>query len=195
MAQAWRILYQWQDFKCFQELCPDNRETLCQQSRRLFLVRYTMSNRTPHWSAVHSDRELANDPRFVPVIVSFIHRNWLFFRCSSTLPSSPSCTPQTITKWHAEMAQTIKSYDPNHLISSGYAIHWTNSLSGLIESYRRNQGFFCLDCPKLFPLKGHRSKRREELREFYWQKFRINYSPRARGSRLWSRIRWVFRNR
>jgi len=72
--------------------------------------------------------ELANDPR-----------------CSSTLPASPECTPQTITKWHAEIAGTIKSWDPNHLISSG------------------NHGFFCLGCPKLFPLKSHRSMRREEL--------------------------------
>jgi len=41
----------------------------------------------------------------------------------------------------------------------------------LIESYRRNQGFFCLGCPKLFPLKpkGHHSKRGEDLRAFYWQ--------------------------
>ncbi|KAI5987677.1 glycoside hydrolase family 5 protein [Pisolithus albus] len=61
--------------------------------------------------------ELANDPR-----------------CDSTLPASGSCTTETVTQWHATMAQYIRSIDPNHLISSG------------------NQGFMCLDCPKLYPL-------------------------------------------
>jgi mannan endo-1,4-beta-mannosidase len=59
--------------------------------------------------------ELANDPR-----------------CSSSLASSPTCTTETITQWHADIAQFIRSIDPNHLITSG------------------NQGFFCPDCPKLF---------------------------------------------
>eukprot|EP00753_Platysulcus_tardus_P010955 PLAT3170.1.p1 GENE.PLAT3170.1~~PLAT3170.1.p1 ORF type:complete len:551 (+),score=-122.98 PLAT3170.1:35-1687(+) len=54
-------------------------------------------------------------------------------RCYSTLTASSSCTPQTITQWHSTVAQHIKSVDPNHLVSSG------------------NQGFFCVDCPKLFP--------------------------------------------
>ncbi|KAI6109190.1 glycoside hydrolase family 5 protein [Pisolithus croceorrhizus] len=61
--------------------------------------------------------ELANDPR-----------------CNSTLPTSSSCTTETITEWHATMAQYIRSIDPNHLISSG------------------NQGYMCTDCPKLYPL-------------------------------------------
>ncbi|KAI6108978.1 glycoside hydrolase family 5 protein [Pisolithus croceorrhizus] len=61
--------------------------------------------------------ELANDPR-----------------CGSTLPTSGSCTTETITEWHATMAQYIRSIDPNHLISSG------------------TQGFMCTDCPKLYPL-------------------------------------------
>ncbi|KAI9466203.1 glycoside hydrolase [Lactarius psammicola] len=59
--------------------------------------------------------ELANDPR-----------------CKSSLDSSPSCTTQTITQWHADIAKFILSIDPNHLVTSG------------------NQGFFCPDCPKLF---------------------------------------------
>ncbi|KAF9532976.1 glycoside hydrolase superfamily [Crepidotus variabilis] len=54
-------------------------------------------------------------------------------RCNSTLPSTNGCTPQTITRWHATVAAHIKSVDPNHLVSSG------------------NQGFLCVDCPKLFP--------------------------------------------
>lgn len=61
--------------------------------------------------------ELANDPR-----------------CGSTLPTSSSCTTETITQWHATMAQYIRSIDPNHLISSG------------------NQGYMCTDCAKLYPL-------------------------------------------
>jgi len=60
--------------------------------------------------------EIANDPR-----------------CGSSIPSSSTCTPQTITRWHSIIAQFIKSLDPNHLVASG------------------NQGFFCVDCPKLFP--------------------------------------------
>ncbi|KAH9001278.1 glycoside hydrolase [Lactarius akahatsu] len=59
--------------------------------------------------------ELANDPR-----------------CSSSLVSSPSCTTQTITQWHSDIAKFVLSIDPNHLVTSG------------------NQGFFCPDCPKLF---------------------------------------------
>ncbi|KAH9048105.1 glycoside hydrolase [Lactarius hengduanensis] len=59
--------------------------------------------------------ELANDPR-----------------CSSSLVSSSSCTTQTITQWHSDIAKFVLSIDPNHLVTSG------------------NQGFFCPDCPKLF---------------------------------------------
>jgi mannan endo-1,4-beta-mannosidase len=47
--------------------------------------------------------ELANDPR-----------------CSSSLASSPTCTTETITQWHADIAQFIRSIDPNHLITSGF---------------------------------------------------------------------------
>ncbi|KAF8559570.1 glycoside hydrolase family 5 protein [Imleria badia] len=61
--------------------------------------------------------ELANDPR-----------------CNSTIPSSPSCTTETITQWHATVAAHIRSIDPNHLISAG------------------TSGFMCTDCPKLYPL-------------------------------------------
>jgi len=53
-------------------------------------------------------------------------------RCSSTLPASPQCNTQTITKWHAEISSFIKSIDCNHLVGSGDA------------------GFYCVDCPKLF---------------------------------------------
>ncbi|RXW15064.1 hypothetical protein EST38_g10791 [Candolleomyces aberdarensis] len=59
--------------------------------------------------------ELANDPR-----------------CNSTIPSG-SCNPKDITRWHADISETIRSVDTNHLISSGAG------------------GFYCADCPKLFP--------------------------------------------
>ncbi|KAJ3514846.1 hypothetical protein NLJ89_g2126 [Agrocybe chaxingu] len=60
--------------------------------------------------------ELANDPR-----------------CNSSIPSTPSCNPQVITRWHSTVAAHVKTIDPNHLVSSG------------------NQGFLCTGCPKLFP--------------------------------------------
>jgi len=60
--------------------------------------------------------ELANDPR-----------------CNSTLPATSQCNTNTVTLWHSQVAQHVKSIDPNHLVTSG------------------NQGFFCMDCPKLFP--------------------------------------------
>ncbi|PBK78145.1 glycoside hydrolase [Armillaria solidipes] len=56
-------------------------------------------------------------------------------RCNSSVEASPSCTAQTVTQWHSTIAQHIKSIDPNHIVSSG------------------NQGFFCIGCPKLFPLR------------------------------------------
>ncbi|SRR5258706_2077780 len=46
--------------------------------------------------------EIANDPR-----------------CSSGLPSSGSCTPQTITQWTATIAAVVKKHAPNHLVSVG----------------------------------------------------------------------------
>ncbi|KAG6814339.1 hypothetical protein H0H92_010924 [Tricholoma furcatifolium] len=56
-------------------------------------------------------------------------------RCNSTLPASAGCVAQNITRWHSVIAQHVAQVDPNHLVSSG------------------NQGFFCTDCPKLFPIK------------------------------------------
>jgi len=55
-------------------------------------------------------------------------------RCNSTLPTSATCTTQTVTKWHALMAAFIASIDPNHIVSSG------------------TSGFQCTDCPKLYPI-------------------------------------------
>ncbi|CCA78057.1 related to beta-mannanase [Serendipita indica DSM 11827] len=60
--------------------------------------------------------EIANDPR-----------------CSSTLPSSRLCKTQTLTKWTANIAQTVKQNDPNHLVATGDA------------------GFYCVECPRVFP--------------------------------------------
>jgi endo-1,4-beta-mannosidase len=42
-------------------------------------------------------------------------------RCNSTLPSSDLCNTNTVTLWHAETAEFIRSIDPNHLITSGCA--------------------------------------------------------------------------
>ncbi|KZS89923.1 glycoside hydrolase [Sistotremastrum niveocremeum HHB9708] len=79
----------------------------------VLVPRYANSTTLAAW-------EIANDPR-----------------CNSTLPSTGTCTTVTITSWLADIAQFIRSLDPNHLISAG------------------TQGFFCLehiaDCPKLFP--------------------------------------------
>lgn len=57
--------------------------------------------------------ELANDPR-----------------CRSTLPSS-GCNPQDVTKWHGALSEHVKTFDPNHLVSSG------------------NGGYLCVECPKV----------------------------------------------
>ncbi|ESK96962.1 glycoside hydrolase family 5 protein [Moniliophthora roreri MCA 2997] len=59
--------------------------------------------------------EVANDPR-----------------CNSSISASATCETRTVTQWHSDVAQHIRTVDPNHLISSG------------------DQGFFCVDCPKLF---------------------------------------------
>ena len=42
-------------------------------------------------------------------------------RCNSTLPSSDLCNTNTVTLWHAETAEFIRSIDSNHLITSGCA--------------------------------------------------------------------------
>ncbi|KAG1723775.1 glycoside hydrolase family 5 protein [Suillus paluster] len=55
-------------------------------------------------------------------------------RCNSTMPTSATCTTQTITTWHAIMAAFITSLDPNHMVSAG------------------TSGFQCTDCPKLYPI-------------------------------------------
>jgi mannan endo-1,4-beta-mannosidase len=55
-------------------------------------------------------------------------------RCASSLAASSSCDTQTVTQFHSDIAQFIRSIDCNHLITSG------------------TQGFFCPDCPKLFPI-------------------------------------------
>ncbi|KAJ8078769.1 hypothetical protein PM082_013052 [Marasmius tenuissimus] len=57
-------------------------------------------------------------------------------RCQSSLNASSSCETRTVTRWHAEIADHVKRFDPNHLVSSG------------------TQGFFCMDCPKLFPIQA-----------------------------------------
>lgn len=55
-------------------------------------------------------------------------------RCNSTMPTSATCTTQTITKWHALMAAFIASLDPNHIVSAG------------------TSGLQCTDCAKLYPV-------------------------------------------
>ncbi|KAG1846641.1 glycoside hydrolase superfamily [Suillus subluteus] len=42
-------------------------------------------------------------------------------RCNSTIPTSPTRTTQTITKWHALMVAFIAFIDPNHIVSAGFA--------------------------------------------------------------------------
>ncbi|KAF8628360.1 hypothetical protein AX15_003895 [Amanita polypyramis BW_CC] len=54
-------------------------------------------------------------------------------RCASSISASNTCVTTTITRWHSRIAKLIKTIDPNHLVSSGAS------------------GFFCADCPKLFP--------------------------------------------
>ncbi|KAL0581750.1 hypothetical protein V5O48_000332 [Marasmius crinis-equi] len=53
-------------------------------------------------------------------------------RCSSSLKASSGCKTTVVTQWHSDIADNIRQFDPNHLISAG------------------TQGFFCVDCPKLF---------------------------------------------
>jgi mannan endo-1,4-beta-mannosidase len=41
-------------------------------------------------------------------------------RCASSLAASSSCNTQTVTQFHSDIAQFIRSIDCNHLITSGY---------------------------------------------------------------------------
>jgi mannan endo-1,4-beta-mannosidase len=59
--------------------------------------------------------ELANDPR-----------------CNSTVSASLSCQTTTVTQWHADLATHVRSIDPNHLITSGYACAFSIRLAGLL---------------------------------------------------------------
>ncbi|KAF9564649.1 glycoside hydrolase family 5 protein [Agrocybe pediades] len=60
--------------------------------------------------------EIANDPR-----------------CNSSMKASPNCNTMTVTRFHQNVTDHIKSIDKNHLVASG------------------NQGFFCTNCTKIFP--------------------------------------------
>ncbi|KAG0697358.1 glycoside hydrolase superfamily [Suillus ampliporus] len=72
--------------------------------------------------------ELANDATYpLPWNMSPRHVS----DCNGTLPTSPTCTTQTVTKWHAEMAAFIASID---FVSAG------------------TSGYQCTDCPKLYPI-------------------------------------------
>ncbi|KAG2030596.1 glycoside hydrolase superfamily [Suillus americanus] len=88
----------------------DNVLTAFQNYTKQIVLRYLNSPAVFSW-------ELANDAR-----------------CNSTLPTSPTCTTQTVTKWHALMAEFIASIDPNHIVSAG------------------TSGFQCTNCPKLYPI-------------------------------------------
>ncbi|KAF8798017.1 glycoside hydrolase family 5 protein [Phlegmacium glaucopus] len=54
-------------------------------------------------------------------------------RCNSSISGTSQCSTLTVTQWHSQVAQHVSTVDPNHLVTSG------------------NHGFFCVDCPKLFP--------------------------------------------
>ena len=71
-------------------------------------------------------------------------------RCASTVPSSDLCNTNTVTLWHAETAKFVRSIDPNHLITSGYAYSCRSLVAFLIPIHIRAHGFFCPSCPKLF---------------------------------------------
>ncbi|KAG1878163.1 hypothetical protein F4604DRAFT_2001276 [Suillus subluteus] len=86
----------------------DNILTAFQNYTKQIILRYLNSSAVFSW-------ELANDAR-----------------CNSTLPTSPTCTTQTVTKWHALMAEFIASIDSNHVVSAG------------------TSGFQYTDCPKLY---------------------------------------------
>ncbi|KAG1837655.1 glycoside hydrolase superfamily [Suillus subalutaceus] len=88
----------------------DNILTAFQNYTKQIVLRYLNSPAVFSW-------ELANDAR-----------------CNSTLPTSPTCTTQTVTKWHALMAEFITSIDPNHIVSAG------------------TSGFQCTNCAKLYPI-------------------------------------------
>ncbi|OAX38299.1 glycoside hydrolase [Rhizopogon vinicolor AM-OR11-026] len=55
-------------------------------------------------------------------------------RCNSTQATSPTCTTQTVTQWHATMASFIATLDSNHIVSAG------------------TSGYQCTDCQKLYPI-------------------------------------------
>ena len=77
--------------------------------------------------------ELANDPR-----------------CNSTVSASSSCETTTVTQWHADLATHVRSVDPNHLITSGYASISATRLGGLLTSDSRQESrIFLPDMPQV----------------------------------------------
>ncbi|KAK1232219.1 hypothetical protein PQX77_004593 [Marasmius sp. AFHP31] len=70
-------------------------------------------------------------------------------RCQSSLNASSSCETRTVTQWHADIAEHVKRFDPNHLVSSGF-VWFLDDFVALSDGFPSTQGFFCMDCPKLF---------------------------------------------
>ena len=72
-------------------------------------------------------------------------------RCNSTLPSSDLCNTNTITRWYAETAKFVRSIDPNHLITSGYAFILSPP-DGLLNSHSHQRPWFLLSImPQVIP--------------------------------------------
>ncbi|KAF9482746.1 glycoside hydrolase family 5 protein [Pholiota conissans] len=104
-------------------------------------VREFANNSTMHDEFYTNPTILSHFMNYTATIVSRYANNTSVFswevandpRCNSSLPASTVCNTNTVTHFHDVISQHIKTFDPNHLVSSG------------------NQGFLCADCPKLFP--------------------------------------------
>jgi len=51
-------------------------------------------------------------------------------RCNSTLSASEFCNTNTVTQWHADTSNYVRSIDPNHLITAGYIRSYSKAARG-----------------------------------------------------------------
>lgn len=73
-------------------------------------------------------------------------------RCNSTLSASEFCNTNTVTQWHADTSNYVRSIDPNHLITAGY-IHSYSGATRRSSNFDSHQDSWLLlsDMPQVIP--------------------------------------------